>query len=102
MFMNRSASSVSDLVVEVQAFQGAGAALAKAAEDVNSSGAVAGGDSGHPGLVWARGAIDRAWSIDGPALRTVLGADGQEASKAGAEFSRVDTALSGQATNGKA
>ncbi|MBT2532221.1 hypothetical protein J7E83_08800 [Arthrobacter sp. ISL-48] len=93
---------MSDLVVEVQAFEGAGAALAKAAEGVNSSGAVLEGDLGHRDLAWARGVIDRAWSIDGPALHTILGADGQEASKAGAEFSRVDTALSGQATNGKA
>jgi hypothetical protein len=93
---------VSDLIVDVHAFEGAGAALAMAAEGVNSSGPAPEGDLGHPVLVEARIAIDRAWSKDGPALHKFLAADGQAASKAGAEFSRVDAALAGQTTNGKA
>lgn len=93
---------MSDLLVEVQAFDATSAALVKAAESANSAGSTPSGDVGHPALLQACGAVNLAWAVHGAALHANLEKDGQQVRRAGAEFTRVDNLLSGQAKIGKA
>lgn len=92
---------MSDLLVEVHAFEGTSAALVKAAESANSAGSTPSGDVGHPVLVQACGAVNLAWAVHGATLHAKLEEDGQQVRRAGAEFTRVDNLLSEQAKIGK-
>jgi hypothetical protein len=93
---------VSDLLVEVHAFEGTSAALVKAAESANSAGSTPSGDFGHPALLQACGLVNLAWAVHGATLHANLEEDGQQVRRAGAEFTRVDNLLSEQAKIGKA
>lgn len=93
---------MSDLLVEVHAFEGASAALGKAAEGVNCAGSMPSGDVGHPVLTQACGEVNLAWAVHGSALHANLEEDRQQVRRAGAEFTRVDTLLSEQTKSGKA
>lgn len=93
---------MSDLLVEVHAFEGTGAALVEAAEGVNCAGSMPSGDMGHPVFTQACGAVNLAWAVHGATLHANLEEDGQQVRRAGAEFTRVDNLLSEQAKIGKA